>query len=83
MEITKFASDLPYPTIEVKANLAQSKLLISARRLSHNGSSHILERKYGKLHSGPEKVFTAEYRGGGKRYYELRAHYTQFRRRMH
>ena len=28
MEITKFASDLPYPTIDVKGNLAQSKLLM-------------------------------------------------------
>lgn len=28
MEITKFASDLPYPEIEVKQNLAQSKLLM-------------------------------------------------------
>lgn len=28
MEITKFASDLPYPTIEVSGNLAQSKLLM-------------------------------------------------------
>lgn len=28
MEIIKFASELPYPEIEVKANLAQSKLLM-------------------------------------------------------
>ncbi len=35
MEITKFASDLPYPTIEVKANLAQSKLLMP----SYSGSN--------------------------------------------
>lgn len=28
MEITKFASDLPYPTVDVKSNLAESKLLM-------------------------------------------------------
>ena len=35
MEITKFASALPYPTIEVSGNLAQAKLLMP----SYSGSS--------------------------------------------
>lgn len=35
MEINKFASDLPYPVVEVKQNVAQSKLLMP----SYSGSS--------------------------------------------